>query len=202
MKRCIVIFCFLIATTNFFSCKEEKKQPTLFTLEETTGINFINKVENTKDFNIFTYRNFYNGGGVAIGDINNDSLPDVFMTSNMEGNKLYLNKGNFKFEDISIKAGIEEKGKWNTGVVMADINADGWLDIYVCNAGIDKWKTQDGNKLFINNHDLTFTEKAKEYGLDEKGYTTHAAFFDYDLDGDLDCYILNNSFIPVNTLEL
>ncbi|HEV8271001.1 MAG TPA: FG-GAP-like repeat-containing protein [Chitinophagaceae bacterium] len=201
MKRCIVIFCFFIAVTNFFSCNEEKKQSTLFTLEEATGINFINKVENTKDFNIFTYRNFYNGGGVAIGDINNDSLPDVFMTSNMGENKLYLNKGNFKFEDVSMKAGIEEKGKWNTGVVMVDINADGWLDIYVCNAGIDKWKNQDGNKLFINNHDLTFTEKAKEYGLDEKGYTTHAAFFDYDLDGDLDCYILNNSFIPVNTLN-
>jgi enediyne biosynthesis protein E4 len=201
MKRCIVIFCFFIVVTNFFSCNEEKKRLTLFTLENNTGINFINKVESTKDFNIFTYRNFYNGGGVAIGDINNDSLPDVFMTSNMGANKLYLNKGNFKFDDISTKAGIEEKGKWNTGVVMADINGDGWLDIYVCNAGIDKWKNQDGNKLFINNHDLTFTEKAKEYGLDEKGYTTHAAFFDYDLDGDLDCYILNNSFIPVNTLN-
>src|SRR5688572_28058180 len=197
MKRCIVNFCFFIAIANFFSCNEGKKPPILFTLENNTGINFINKVENTKVFNIFTYRNFYNGGGVAIGDINNDSLPDVFMTSNMGGNKLYLNKGNFKFEDVSIKAGIEEKGKWNTGVVMADINGDGWLDIYVCNAGFDKWKIQDGNKLFINNHDLTFTEKAKEYGLDEKGYTTHAAFFDYDLDGDLDCYILNNSFIPV-----
>ena len=200
MKRCVVVFCFLLFAANFFSCNE-KKQLALFTLENNTGINFINKVENTKDFNIFTYRNFYNGGGVAIGDINNDSLPDVFMTSNMGENKLYLNKGNFKFEDVSIKAGIEEKGKWNTGVVVADINADGWLDIYVCNAGIDKWKMQDGNKLFINNHDLTFTEKAKEYGLDEKGYTTHAAFFDYDLDGDLDCYILNNSFIPVNTLN-
>ncbi|HKC36655.1 MAG TPA: VCBS repeat-containing protein, partial [Chitinophagaceae bacterium] len=200
MKRCIVIFCILLFSANFFSCNE-KKQLTLFTLENNTGINFINKVENTKDFNIFTYRNFYNGGGVAIGDINNDGLADVFMTSNMGANKLYLNKGNFTFDDISTKAGIEEKGKWNTGVVMVDINADGWLDIYVCNAGIDKWKNQDGNKLFINNHDLTFTEKAKEYGLDEKGYTTHAAFFDYDLDGDLDCYILNNSFIPVNTLN-
>src|SRR6187402_1494534 len=152
MKRCIVILCFLIATTNFFSCKE-KKQSTLFTLEETTGINFINKVENTKDFNIFTYRNFYNGGGVAIGDINNDSLPDVFMTSNMEANKLFLNKGEFKFQDISSKAAIGEKGRWNTGVVMVDINDDGWLDIYVCNAGMDKWKTKEGNKLFINNHD-------------------------------------------------
>ena len=200
MKMRKDFFYILLFTPTFFSCNE-KKELTLFTLEENTGINFINKVENTKDFNIFTYRNFYNGGGVGIGDINNDSLPDVFMSSNMDANKLFLNKGNFKFDDISEKAGIEEKGKWNTGVVMVDVNADGWLDIYVCNAGIDKWRNQDGNKLFINNHDLTFTEKAKEYGLDEKGYTTHAAFFDYDLDGDLDCYILNNSFIPVNTLN-
>jgi len=200
MKHYAVVFCFLSLIMNFFSCNEKKEQ-TLFTFRENTGINFINEVKSTRDFNVFRYRNFYNGGGVAIGDINNDSLPDVFMTSNMGANKLYLNKGNFTFNDISAKAGIEEKGKWNTGVVMIDINDDGWLDIYVCNAGIDKWKTQDGNKLFINNHDLTFTEKAKDYGLDEKGYTTHAAFFDYDLDGDLDCYILNNSFIPVNTLN-
>lgn len=185
---------------NLFSCRGNKAQ-TLFTLQENTGIDFTNTVENTKDFNIFSYRNFYNGGGVAIGDINNDSLPDVFMTSNMGANKLFLNIGDFKFTDISAKAGIEEKGKWNTGVVMVDINSDGWLDIYVCNAGFDKWKNQEGNKLFINNHDLTFTDQSREYGLNEKGYTTHAAFFDYDLDGDLDCYILNNSFIPVNTLN-
>jgi hypothetical protein len=183
-----------------FSCKEKKKE-TLFELVENSGISFLNKVENTKQFNIFSYRNFYNGGGVAIGDINNDSLPDVLMTSNTGTNKLFLNKGNFKFEDISAKAGIEQLGKWNTGVVMADVNSDGWLDIYICNAGYSKWKNKEGNALFINNHDLTFTDKAKEYGLDEKGYTTHAAFFDYDLDGDLDCYILNNSFIPVNTLN-
>jgi len=200
MERSIVALGVIISLTTFFSCKG-KKQQTLFTLEENTGINFVNKVEDTDDFNIFNYRNFYNGGGVAIGDINNDGFPDVFMTSNMGANKLFLNKGGFKFQDISSIAAIEEKGKWNTGVVMVDVNDDGWLDIYVCNAGIDKWKKQDGNRLFINNHDLTFTEKAKEYGLDEKGYTTHAAFFDYDLDGDLDCYILNNSFIPVNTLN-
>ncbi|TAL45385.1 MAG: CRTAC1 family protein, partial [Chitinophagaceae bacterium] len=185
---------------SFFSC-QPKDNKTLFTLVKNSSIEFTNALEDRKDFNIFTYRNFYNGGGVAIGDINNDGLADVLMTSNMGANKLFLNKGNFKFEDISAKAGIEEKGKWNTGVVMVDINNDGWLDIYICNAGIDKWKNQQGNSLFINNHDLTFTEKAKEYGLDEGGYTTHAAFFDYDLDGDLDCYILNNSFIPVNTLN-
>jgi len=165
-----------------------------------TGIQFTNTVENSKAFNIFNYRNFYNGGGVAIGDMNNDGFSDVFLTSNMGSNKLYLNKGDWNFEDISEKAGIEETEKWSTGVVMVDINADGFLDIYVCNAGIRKGVGQE-NALFINNGDLTFTEKAAEYGLNENGYTTHAAFFDYDLDGDLDVYILNNSFIPVSTLN-
>lgn len=189
-----------ISIIFLISCSS-KKEKTIFELQENTGINFTNTVENKKDFNIFSYRNFYNGGGVAIGDINNDGLPDVFMTSNMGSNKLFLNKGNFKFEDISDKAGIGQLGKWNTGVVVADVDGDGWLDIYVCNAGYNKFKTGDANAMFINNHNLTFTDKAKEMGLDEKGYTTHAAFFDYDLDGDLDCYILNNSFIPVNTLN-
>ena len=205
MKQSLNIF--LLFTSIFLSCSK-KNGDTLFQLmdEKDTGISFENKVTNTEDFNIFNYRNFYNGGGVAVGDINNDGFTDVFFTSNMGDNKLYLNKGNkngetFKFEDISTKAGITQNNKWNTGVVMVDINNDGWLDIYVCNAGVDKWKKKYGNALFINNHDLTFTESAKEYGLDDNGYTTHAAFFDYDLDGDLDCYILNNSFIPVNTLN-
>ncbi len=181
-------------------CNQEPAEKPLFQKMESTGIRFSNDISNTPDFNIFSYRNFYNGGGVAIGDINNDGLSDVYFTANMSSNKLYLNKGNFEFEDISEKAGITEKEKWSTGVVMVDINNDGWLDIYVCNAGYKKGMRQE-NTLFINNHDLTFTEKAKEYGLANDGYTTHAAFFDYDLDGDLDCYILNNSFIPVNTLN-
>jgi enediyne biosynthesis protein E4 len=203
MKQ-IIFFITFCTSIILFSCNTKySNSPTLFQLQDSTstGINFTNKVENTPAFNIFSYRNFYNGGGVATGDINNDGLADVFFTSNQGGNKLFLNKGNFTFEDISAKAGIEEIGKWNTGVVMVDINADGWLDMYVCNAGYDKWKNKDYNKLFINNQNNTFTEKAKEYGLDETGYTTHAAFFDYDKDGDLDCYILNNSFIPVNTLN-
>ncbi len=214
--RVLQIIQLLFVTGLLHSCKlkTETESAALFQLQQTsvTGINFTNSVQNTKDFNIFSYRNFYNGGGVATGDINNDGLADIFFTSNMGANKLYLNKGKFSFDDISNKAGIEEKGNWNTGVVMADVNGDGWLDIYVCNAGFDKWKKKVGNKLFINNGlspspigegrgEVTFTEKAAEYGLDEKGYTTHAAFFDYDLDGDLDCYILNNSFIPVNTLN-
>ncbi len=137
---------------------------------------------------------------MAIGDINNDGLPDVFMTANMGPNKLFLNKGNFQFEDISEKAGFKAKQKWSTGVVMADINADGLLDIYVCNAGFQKGVGQD-NELWINKGNLQFEDKAAAYGLNDPGFTTHAAFFDYDLDGDLDCYILNNSFIPVNTLN-
>jgi enediyne biosynthesis protein E4 len=177
-----------------------KKSNTLFELKADTGIDFENNLKDGKDFNIFSYRNFYNGGGVAVGDINNDSLPDVFFTANTGSNKLYMNKGNFHFEDISLKAGFAEKQKWSTGVIMVDLNADGWLDIYVCNAGYQKGVGQE-NELYINNKNGTFTECAKQYGLDDSSFTTHAAFFDYDLDGDLDCYLLNNSFIPVNTLN-
>ncbi len=165
-----------------------------------SGVDFINEVHNSEDFNIFNYRNFYNGGGVAIGDVNNDGLPDVFFTSNMGANRLYLNEGDFKFKDISETAGVLDENKWSTGVAMVDINLDGYLDIYVCNAGYRKGSKQN-NTLYINNKDLTFTESASEWGLDEEGYTTHASFFDYDKDGDLDLYILNNSFIPVNTLN-
>ncbi len=188
-----------LALLILFSCGKPQ-QDTLFVLEKNTGIDFANNIRNTQEFNIFQYRNFYNGGGVAIGDINNDGLGDVFFTANMGANKLYLNKGNFKFDDISEKAGIRNSGRWGTGVVMADINADGWLDIYVCNAGYQQGISNE-NELYINNRNGTFTEAAKQYGLAESGYTTHAAFFDYDLDGDLDCYVLKNSFIPVNTLN-
>lgn len=176
--------------------------PSLFVnlASEQTGITFTNTVKDTEAFNIFTYRNFYNGGGVAIGDINNDSLPDIYFTSNQEKNRLFLNKGNWTFEDITDKAGVGGTKSWSTGVTMADVNADGLLDIYVCNSG----DVQGGNKeneLFINNGDLTFSEKAVDYGLNDKGYSTHASFFDYDQDGDLDCYILNNSFKSIDRVE-
>ena len=164
----IVLFC--------FSCKPEHKEPPLFELMENTGINFENPVKDGKIDNSFLFRNFYNGGGVAIGDINNDGLADVFMTSNMGSNKLYLNKGNFKFDDITDKAGFKQDSMWSTGVVFVDINNDGWLDIYVCNSG----HMSDGhrrNKLYINNHDLTFTESAAKYGLDISAYTTQVSFF-------------------------
>lgn len=184
------------------ACQPTEKSLPLFSKMEPneTGIDFHNTVENTADFNIFSYRNFYNGGGVAIGDLNNDGLADIYFTANMGDNKLYLNKGNWQFEDITDQAGLAEADKWSTGVALVDINADGYLDVYVCNAGFMEGSDQN-NSLYINNGDLTFTEKAAEYGLAENGYTTHAAFFDYDLDGDLDAYILNNSFMPVNTLN-
>ena len=178
-----------------------KKDAALFSLVDSSGITFSNNIGNTKDFNIFSYRNFYNGGGAAVGDVNNDGLADVFFTANMGSNKLYLNKGNWKFDDISERAGIAEEEEWSTGVVMVDINHDDWLDIFVCNAGYINGRAPEC-KLFINNHNLTFTDSAAAYGLTNKGgYTTHAAFFDYDADGDLDCFIINNSFIPVNTLN-
>ena len=117
-----------------------------------------------KQFNIYTYRNFYNGAGVALGDVNNDGLIDIFMSSNMGRNVLYLNKGNFQFEDITEKAGITGKGEWSTGVSFADVNGDGWLDIYVCNSGNFKGE-ENRNRLYINNGDLTFTEEAEKYGI-------------------------------------
>ncbi len=182
------------------SCKT-KSSDALFEKMDQTGIDFTNKVTDEKDNNIFKYRNFYNGAGVGIGDINNDGLADVFFTANQGPNKLYLNKGDFKFDDISVKAGFGAKKQWSTGVTMVDINHDGWLDIYVCNAGNMMHPEFRKNQLFINNHDLTFTESAAAYGLDNDGYTTHASFFDYDMDGDLDCFMVNNSPIPVNTLN-
>jgi len=188
-------------TENKITTENSAKKNTLFTLldSDRTGIDFINKVENQKTFNIFKYRNFYNGGGVAIGDVNNDGLPDIYLTGNMVSNKLYLNKGNLNFEDITNKAGVQGNKPWSTGVNMVDINADGLLDIYVSNAGNMEGNNHD-NDLYINNGDLTFTEKASEYNLAKTGFSTHATFFDYDKDGDLDAYILNNSNIPVSSL--
>ncbi|HSN09073.1 MAG TPA: FG-GAP-like repeat-containing protein, partial [Hanamia sp.] len=195
VKSALFFFAFLIISCN------KKNEKSLFTLVDNSNIHFTNSLKETKEFNVFNYRNFYNGGGVAIGDLNNDGLPDIFFTSNQGPNKLYLNKGNMKFEDISARAGFGNKKQWSTGVVLVDINGDGWLDIYVCNAGNMFDSSLRRNQLFINNHNLTFTECAAKYGLDNDGYTTQASFFDYDGDGDLDCFLVNNSPIPVNTLN-
>lgn len=191
---------FLLFALNF-SCKQKPAARPLFSLMDKTGIEFNNTVHDTKELNILNYRNFYNGGGVAIGDINNDGLADVFFTANQGSNKLFLNKGQFTFEDISGKAGFNQKKQWSTGVVLVDINNDGWLDIFVSNAGNMEDSSLRKNQLFINNHDLTFTESAARYGLANTGYTTQVSFFDYDLDGDLDCFVIDNSPISPNSLN-
>ncbi|WP_227990745.1 VCBS repeat-containing protein [Flavisolibacter ginsenosidimutans] len=181
------------------SCSHKPSAPPLFELVENSGIHFNNRVADDKLENSFLFRNMYNGGGVATGDINNDGLPDVMFTSNQGENKLYLNKGNFQFEDISAKAGLKQDSMWSTGVTMVDINADGWLDMYVCNSG-HMPNGHRKNQLYINNHNNTFTEQAAKYGLDISGYCTQASFFDYDMDGDLDMFLINNSPVPINTL--
>lgn len=159
---------------------------------QKTGIDFINTLTETEEFNIVEYLYFYNGGGVAAGDINNDGLVDLYFSSNQGPNKLYLNKGGMVFEDITLSAGLASDHPWKTGVSMVDINGDGLLDIYVCRLG--NWKGIVGkNELYINNGNLTFTESAEEYGLDFQGFSTHAAFFDFDKDGDLDMYLLNHA---------
>jgi enediyne biosynthesis protein E4 len=168
---------------------------------DSTGIDFENRLTFSQEFNIYTYRNFYNGGGVALGDINNDGLLDIYFTANQTSNKMYLNKGDFKFDDITDKANVGGTRSWSTGVSMADVNGDGWLDIYVCNSGDIKGDNKL-NELFINNKDLTFTERAEEFGVADPGYTTHAVFFDYDKDGDLDLYILNNSYQAIGSFNL
>jgi hypothetical protein len=166
----------------------------LFSLldNQETGVTFRNELFESDQLNVINYGYFYNGGGVAIGDINNDGLEDIFFSGNMVKNRLYVNKGNFKFENITEKSGVAEKQGWCTGATMVDINSDGKLDIYICRSA-DGDAARRKNLLFINNGDLTFTEKAEEYGLADPGYSTQAAFFDYDKDGDLDMFLINHS---------
>jgi len=180
-------------------------QQTLFQImpSQQTNIHFNNTINENESLNVLSYEYFYNGGGVAVGDINNDGLEDLFFTGNMTPNKLYLNLGNMKFKDITkeaSKALAGRAGGWKTGVTMADVNGDGLMDIYVCYSG-KTTQDQRRNQLFINNGNLTFTEKAKEYGLDDPGYSTQAVFFDYDNDGDLDMMLLNHNVKKIDNME-
>ncbi len=208
-------FYLLLVITLIVGCKQEVAKNKLFSEmpSSVTGIDFENKLDFTNpEFNIYKYRNFYNGGGVAMGDVNNDGFLDVYMTANQTANRLFLNKGNdsdgkasFAFEDITKAAGVGGTRTWSTGVSMADVNGDGWVDIYVCNSGGINGEDKQ-NELFINkglkNGVPIFEESAQKYGLADKGYSTHAAFFDYDKDGDLDCYLLNNSYQDIGSFNL
>ncbi len=194
MKRLVypgIIYLFLLLG----ACKTHSSGPgTLFQSisSSESGVDFRNDLKEDSQFNIIEYLYLYNGGGVALGDINNDGLIDIYFSSNQNSNKLYLNKGDMRFDDITEKAGVVGIGNWKTGVTMADVNGDGWLDIYVC--GVGKYKGFNStNQLLINNGNLTFTDRTKEFGLDFTGRSTQAIFFDFDLDGDLDCYLLNHS---------
>lgn len=202
MNRSIVIF---IITLLASLLPAAKAQQPLFQLlpSKTTGIKFINEISETEHLNVLAYEYFYNGGGIAVGDLNNDGLDDIFFTANMGANKLYLNQGNLKFKDITKDASKALEGRpegWKTGVTMADVNGDGLLDIYICYSGKVGGDVRR-NQLFINQGNLRFAEKAKEYGLDDPGYSTQSVFFDYDNDGDLDMFLLNHNVVKIDNME-
>lgn len=196
----LIIPLFLGCQTNDSLKRTEPNQ--LFTLLDPaeTGVTFANSLEYSEEINPYTFRSFYNGGGVGLGDFNNDGLLDVFLTGNQVSNRLYINEGGLKFRDITVEAGLESNGVWSTGVSVVDINNDGLLDIYVCKSGNPK-AIRRKNELFINQGDLTFKEAAADFGLDFMGLSIHASFFDYDKDGDLDCYLLNNSLRTVGIFD-
>ncbi|MEP7144346.1 MAG: VCBS repeat-containing protein [Ferruginibacter sp.] len=203
----LLVVAILLAFLQACSPVEKNEQGKLFTLlpADSTGINFMNEIVEDENVNTLQYENSYNGGGVAIGDLNNDGLDDIYLTSNQNGNRLYLNHGNFKFEDVTAKAGIAGRLSWCTGVTMADVNSDGLLDIYVCHSG-NLPGTKRANELFINKGPdekgiPVFAEQAPAFGLADSAFSTQAAFFDYDLDGDLDMILLNHSPIRFNNLD-
>ena len=209
MRFWVICLCLLVFSCDPQSDNDQKAGISGFIIlsPEKSGIDFGNNLTHTEELNTYTYRNFYNGAGVALGDINNDGLLDVYISGNQVDNKLYLNKGNFQFQDITEKAGVAAANSWSTGVSMADVNGDGYIDLYVCKSGPPQLPESNitnsrHNQLFINNGDLTFIDKAREYRVADEGLSTHAAFFDYDKDGDLDMYLLNNSTRPIGAYDL
>ncbi len=200
MKKSIFILTILL---SILSCKEDAQKiatavssNTLFNEVPSaiSNVAFNNRVVETYEFNFLNYPYIYIGGGVAVGDINNDGLQDMYFSANQGQNKLYLNKGNFEFQDITVSAGVPDEQGWSTGVSMIDINNDGWLDIYVCKSASLKSHELRRNKLFINQKNNTFKESAKTYGLDHPGFSTQAYFLDHDKDGDLDMYLVNHRY--------
>ena len=190
--------CLLLVVSVVQSCKHESP---LFILKSEKVAPFLNELTYTEEFNPYTYRNFYNGGGVALGDINNDGLVDIYYTGNLVDNKMYLNKGNWEFEDVTEITGLACSNVWSSGANFVDVNGDGLLDLYVCKAGKPGGINRH-NELFINKGDLQFEEQSAQYGLNITGLSIQSAFFDYDRDGDLDCYLLNNSLKSIGGLDL
>ncbi|WP_439129043.1 FG-GAP repeat domain-containing protein, partial [Polaribacter sp.] len=181
----------LLAITLVIGCTNKARENTLFELVSAnySGINFKNQISTNDSINILSYEYLYNGGGVGIGDFNNDNLPDIIFSGNQVKSRIYINKGNLTFKDITSSSGINTKNKWCTGVSVIDINQDGFDDIYLSIGGMGN-KSMFPNLLYINNGDSTFTESAKDYGLADQGESIQSLFFDYDLDGDLDMYLL------------
>jgi hypothetical protein len=174
-------------------CRDSPEPPALFErlVPSTTGVTFENRVPDDTALNILNFLYYYNGGGVAAGDVDGDGLPDLYFTSNLGSNRLYLNRGGYRFEDVTDRAGVRGPSGWKTGVTMADVNGDGRLDIYV--STVSYLALRGRNALYVNNGDGTFSERAREYGIDQEGYSTQAAFFDYDADRDLDLFVLSFS---------
>ena len=191
MKKGLLCLCILMLSLGVIAQTPRK---TLFkpVIPEESGVNFTNALRESPVLNIITYEYYYNGGGVGLGDFNNDGLIDIYFSANMQPGKLYLNKGNMKFEDITAKAGVAAKKGWKTGVSIADVNGDGFQDIYLCFSGpVDRERRT--NQLYINNGNLTFTEKAAVMGVSDSGFSSQAVFFDYDRDNDLDLFVLNHN---------
>ena len=183
---------FATVSLGLVACTSRREQPLFERLPPNeTGVSFENTLPEDSAFNALDYLYYYNGGGVAAGDVNGDGLPDLYFTANRGPNRLYLNKGHYRFEDVTDRAGVAGPTGWKTGVTMADVNGDGRLDIFV--SAVNYLGMRGQNALYVNNGDGTFTDRTHEFGLDFAGYSTQGVFFDYDGDGDLDLYLLNHS---------